>query len=320
MDHHSITASTVPTDPVSKLLVGPLTFRKLELFCHVVALGSVTKAAEELHVAQPAVTAHIRDIERRLGTPLVFREGRRLALTDAGVRFHSWCEDILARCAELSNDLNGISVGSLGHVTIAASMTAGTYRLSDLLAQYRQKSPKVTVTLSIGSAQTATEILRTRGCDFAVLRLDPKQDLHGLTLELLWEDRLLLLGAPEQAAALRSVTAKAMAKLPFVTTPRSTIRRTLEDNLLYSAGVANRQVVMELGHPEAIKQAVKKGIGYTLMEASAAAADIARGELAVVDMPSIDLRMPIYLAVLKDKVLSPMQTGLMDFIRRGARP
>lgn len=305
------------TTRVSKLLVGPFTFQKLELFCRVVALGSVTKAAEELHVAQPAVTAHIRDLERRLDMALVHREGRRLALTEAGMHFHGWCEDILARCGELSDSLDDITAGSAGHATVAASMTAGTYRLSDLLTQYRQKFPKVTVTLSIGSAQTATETLRTRACDFAVLRLDPKQSLDGVTLELLWEDKLLLLGAPDQVAALRSFTTQAIAKLPFVATPHSTIRRTLEDDLLYSVGVVNRQVVMELGHPEAIKLAVKKGIGYTFMEASAAVTDIARGELAVVTTPSIDLRMPVYLAMLKDKVLSPMHMRLMDFIRQG---
>jgi DNA-binding transcriptional LysR family regulator len=305
------------TARASKLLVGSFTFQKLELFCRVVALGSVTKAAEELHVAQPAVTAQIRDLERRLGTALVYREGRRLALTQAGVQFYGWCEDILARCGELSNSLNEIAAGSAGHVTVAASMTAGTYRLSDLLTQYRQKFPKVTVALGIGTAQTATDTLRMRACDFAVLRLDPQQRVDGLTLELLWEDKLLLLGAPEQVAALGSLTKQAIAKLPFVTTPHSTIRRSLEDNLLYSAGVVNRQVVMELGHPEAIKLAVKKGIGYTFMEASAAVTDIARGELAVVATPSVDLRMPVYLAVLKDKVLSPMHTQLMDFIRQG---
>lgn len=300
----------------SRLLLSQLTFHKLELFCRVVALGSVTKAAAELHVAQPAVTAHIRDLERRLGIALVYRNGRGLALTEAGVHFHRWCEDILARCGELSVNLSGITLGLSGHATIAASMTAGTYRLSDLLTQYQRSFPSSSITLSIGSAQTATEALRTRACDFAVLRLDPRQDLEGLKLDLLWEDKLLLLGSPQQAERLGSVSKEAIATMAFVATPRSNIRRTLEDDLLYSVGVVSRNVVMELGHPEAIKQAVKKDIGFTFMEASAAVADIERGELSVVKTPGIDLRMPIYLAVLKDKILSPMHIQLMAYIKR----
>jgi DNA-binding transcriptional LysR family regulator len=305
-----------------RLLTAPFTFQKLELFCRVVALGSVTKAAEELHVVQPAVTAHIRAIERRLGVALVYREGRNLALTEAGQRFHAWCEDILTRCGDLSRDLGSVADGTSGHATIAASMTAGSYRLSDLLTRYWRQFPNVTVTLNVGNVHFATEAVRNRTCDFAVLLLDPSQNLEGLVLEPLWEDKLLLLGSPERAAELRSstraITPKTIAKLPFVTSPRDILRRTLEDQLLYSAGVVSRKVVMELGHPEAMKQAVKQGVGFSFLEESAAAADIARGELAVIPAPRLDLRLPIYLAQLKDRVLSPMHRRLMAFIRQSA--
>lgn len=300
----------------SKLMTGPFTFQKLEVFCRVAALGSVTKAAEDLHMVQPAVTAQLRAMERQLGIKLVYREGRNLALTSAGQSFHHWCEDILARCAELSRDLSSVSDGTSGHATIAASMTAGSYRLSNLLTQYRRQHPKVTVTVHIGNVQTTTEAVRTRACDFAVLLLDPQQNLEGLMLNHLWDDRLVLVGSPDQVATMRSASPKLIASLPFVTSPRAVLRRTLEDQQLYSAGILSREIVMELGHPEAVKQALKQGIGFSFMEEASVAADIARGELAIIPTPRLTLRLPIHLAWRKDAALTQMHVRLMDFIRR----
>jgi len=300
----------------AKLITGPLTFQKLDMFCHVAALGSVTRAAEDLHMVQPAVTAQLRVMERQLGVKLVYRDGRNLALTDAGRSFHRWCKDILSHCNDLSRDLNNVADGASGHATIAASMTAGTYRLSRLLTQYRRQYPNITVTLTIGNVQTATEAVRTRACDFAVLLLDSQQALEGLVLEHLWDDKLLLVAAPDLAATVRSASPRRIASLPFVTSPRAVLRRILEDQQLYFVGVLNRQVIMELGHPEAIKEAVRQGIGFTFIEEAAAASDIARGELVVIPTPRMALRLPIYLARRKDAVLSHMHVQLMEFIRQ----
>jgi DNA-binding transcriptional LysR family regulator len=306
------------TDRHSKLITGPFTFRKLNLFCRVATLGSVTKAAKDLNMVQPAVTAQLRAIESQLGVKLVYRDGRNLALTEAGHSFHRWCEGMLGRCDELSRTLSGVTDGTAGYAVIAASMTAGTYRLSELLIRYRQLNPHTTVTTHIGNTQTATEAVRAGACDFAVLLLDPQQDLKGLDLEYLWDDPLWLVSSPdraEQAAAgLDNI-----ATLPFITSPRHMLRRTLEDEQLYSMGILSREVVIELGHPEAIKQAVKQGLGFAFIEASAITEEIARGELVVTHIPSIDLHLPLYLARRKDKILAATHRRLMNFILEETR-
>jgi len=309
----------MPDAWIPKLITASFTFQKLQLFCRVAALGSVTKAAEELGIAQPAVTAQLRAMERHLGVALVYREGRNLALTEAGQSFHRWCEEMLTRCDELSRMLSGVADGSAGHAVVAASMTAGTYRLSQLLIRYRQLNPHSTVTAQIGNTRATTEAVRAGACDFAILLLDPQESLEGLELEYLWQDPLWLVGAPHQAERIGAADPDTIAALPFVTWPRHILRRTREDEQLYAAGVFNRRVVLELGHPEAVKQAVKQGLGFTFIEASATADDIARGELAAVPTPGVELRLPVHLARRKDRVLSAMQWKLMTFIQEESR-
>lgn len=296
-------------------LIPQLTLQKLEIFSWVVQLGSVTRAAEYLGVAQPAVTAHLRDLEKKLGVRLVQRTGRHLVLTDAGIRFHRWAEEMLTRASEMSRELSSLNDGASGMAVIGASMTVGTYALTELLVEYLRQYPNTLVETQIANTKLATEAARTGACDFAVLLLDPKQDLNGLILEPLWEERLLLMAAGHDDRIGSSATLSDIARLPFVGPPRKLVRRDLEDQALYAQGIPNRQVVLELGHPEAIKRAVIAGVGLAFIEASAVQTEVAHGELRIVRTPEVQITMPIFLTYRRGKIMTEMQTNLMQFIR-----
>ena len=148
-----------------------------------------------------------------------------------------------------------------------------------------------------------------------MLLLDPKQDLNGLVLEPLWEERLLLIAANGDKRVGVSATRSEVAQLPFVGPPRKLVRRDLEDQALYAQGILNRRVPLELGHPEAIKRAVIAGAGFAFIEASAVQTEIARGELRVVRTPGVQITMPLFLTYRRGKVMTDMQANLMQFIR-----
>ncbi|MFT8246070.1 LysR family transcriptional regulator [Roseomonas sp. BN140053] len=297
-----------------------LTLQKLEVFCRVVELGSVTRAAEEMGVAQPAVTAHLRDLEEKLGVQIVQRVGRHLVLTEAGSRFHRWSSEILTRTLEMSRELSSLNDGAAGEAVIAASMTVGTYALTEILVEYQREHPNTCVSTLIANTRLATEAARTGECDFAVLLLDTRQDLKGLELEPLWEEQLVLVATGSDNRIGVDATASDLSRLPFVTTPRVLVRRNLEDQALYARGIVNRRVVLELGHPEAIKRAVLAGAGVAFVEETAVREEVGRGELRILRTPGFELRMPLVLAHRRGKVMTEMQLGLMMFIKRWRRP
>lgn len=293
-----------------------LSFQKLELFRCVAGLRSVTRAAEKLGLAQPAVTAHLRNLEEKLGVRLVYKDGRNLGLTDAGVRFHRWCDETLTRCAELSRELKGLSGGTSGSAVIAASMTVGSYLLADVLAKYQKQFPGTSVITKISNTPMATEAVRTGACDFGVLLLDREQSLEGLEFERLLDERLLMVGAPADARIGDMATPAEVAQLPFIASPPFILRRNLEDEMLYSCGVLTRNVVMELGHPEAIKRVVRQGIGFSFVEESAVHDEIEQGVLRAIRTPEIDMTMPLYIAHRRCKSPSEMQVRLMEFLKK----
>lgn len=301
-------------------LFGPqITLQKLDLFCAIAELSSVTRAAERLDVAQPAVTAQLRDLEHKLGVKLVERRGRNIALTEAGVRVHRWATEILTRGLELRRELTGLADGTAGQAVIAASMSAGSYILGDLIAAFRAEHPSAHISLRISDTRLTTEAVRTGACDFAVLVLDAHQDVEGLTAEPLWDERLPLVGSARTAAAIGLPSLADIAALPFICAPRGLVRRELEDDMLHTHGVIRRRVVAELGHPEAIKRALLNGNEVSFIEETAVRDEIDAGTLAVIKTPFPAPIMPLFVAYRRDKDFTVLQRQLLDFVRQ-ARP
>ena len=121
-------------------------------------LEALGRAAEDLFVAQPVVSAHLRSLENRLGgAELFYREGRQLHLTEAGRAVHAWTEDVLTRTRELERHLASLSDGSTGSVVMGASMSVGSYVLPHVLTSFRARHPGAALRLGISSTEHAIE-------------------------------------------------------------------------------------------------------------------------------------------------------------------
>ncbi|CAN5413703.1 LysR family transcriptional regulator [soil metagenome] len=296
-----------------------LTLQKLEVLCVVAELKSVTRAAAQLYVSQPVVTAHIRGIEEKLGVTLFKRDGRGIALTDDGVRVHKWAQGVVTRTRELERELAGSVPGESGRALLAASMSAGSYLLPPLVCDFHLAHPDGKVQMTISTPQVALESVRSGASDFAVIMLLPDQMLEGLTAEPLWDEPLLLVSAPRSQWVGAEAERDAISRMPFIST-YSAVMQQLEEGQVRANGIAPRTIVMELGHPEAQKEAVRRDLGVCFFLLSSVRAEIDRGELRSVKTPSLKLSIPLYLVCRKDKELSLYQRALMEYIRAAHPP
>jgi LysR family transcriptional regulator, low CO2-responsive transcriptional regulator len=292
-----------------------ISLHKLEVLCLVVELGGVGRAAEALFVAQPVVSAHIRSLEERLGTKLFYREGRRLHLTESGRVVHAWAEDVLARTRELDRHLAGLSEGSRGSVALGASMSLGSYRLPPVLTRFRRAHPEVELRLSIADTEHSIEDARAGALDFAIVVSDADPDGPGLETELLGHEELVLIAAPDAEPVAAEVAPAELAGLPFVEAPEGIVRRRFVDRSLKDLGAEERDVVLEFGHPEAMKQAVRAGLGVSMLFRSAVAEELELGLLREVGIAGADVRIGVYLVHRKGKEFSPPHRELLDEIR-----
>jgi DNA-binding transcriptional LysR family regulator len=296
-----------------------LTLQKLEVFCMVADLQSVTRAAEFLYITQPVVTAHIRGLEDKLGTKLVRREGRGIVLTAEGLRVLKWAREVVTRTRELERELGGSMPSGSGRAIVSSSMSVGSYLLPGLICDFQLSHPEGLVHLWISNPLVAMEAVRAGACDFAVLILAPEQNLEGLVAQPLWNERLLLVSAVNSQWVKEEAQREQISQLPFISTSNSFVMQQLEEGQLRANGIASRRVVMALGHPEAQKEAVRRDAGVCFFLNSSVQAELARGELQQVRTPGVELSIPIYIIHRKDKEFSQFQLELKQLFDR-ARP
>jgi DNA-binding transcriptional LysR family regulator len=291
-----------------------ITLHKLEVFEHVVELGGMTRAAEQLFVAQPVVTAHIRSLEERLGARLFYREGRQMHLTEAGRAVHLWASDVLRRTRELERHLETLSDGRQGTIVLGSSMAVGGYLLPPVLAAFRRERPLIDIRLNILDSEHAIADTLAGDNDFAVVVKENDPATEALAAELVGAEEMMFVCAPDYDVA-DHVTVEELARLPFVEAPQGLIRRTFVEREMHRIGIFDRTIAIELGHAEAMKQATRAGMGIAVLSRGSVASELARGELREVTVEAVELRAPIYLVHRKDKLFTPVHADLIDAIR-----
>ncbi|WP_158871403.1 LysR family transcriptional regulator [Antarcticirhabdus aurantiaca] len=299
----------------TRTFAGHVTLHKLEVFCAVAHFSSVTRAAEHLAIAQPAVTAHVRGLERSLDTTLVRRIGRHIELTEAGECVYRWAGDMIASSAEMTRELSGLEAGVSGSAVVGASMVAGTYVLPDVLVRFHRQFPDAVITTSISNPRVAMESVRSGDCDFSVAILDRRQNTEDLVLEHLWTEPLRLVAAPDTRRIGTIASREDLAELPYIAPPPGQIARDVEDEALKACGIVRRNIALEFGHPEPILHAVRADVGVSFSFESALREDLRRGTLRVVETPGVAIGIPLYLIRRRNRRLSLLQRRLMDAIR-----
>lgn len=290
-----------------------ISLHKLEVFCAVVEQAGVGRAAAHLYVSQPVVSGHIRSLEERLGVALFHRVGQRLVLTDAGHAAYRWSRDTLRRSNELGRELTGLTDGTTGAVAIATSMTVGSYLLPPILTDFALSHPDARIAAHVFDPNQIWDAVTSGLCDLAVPIAPRIPYGRGLTGELVGHQDLVLVSAPNVADECISVSE--LSRLPFVSTPTASIRRDIEDMELAQLGITDRKVVIEFGHPEAIKHAVRAGLGVALLFRASVAADLATGSLQEIEIADARPRLPVFVVWRTDKRLSPLQQTLITVIR-----
>ena len=299
---------------------GRISLHKLAVFRAVVEQGGVGRAAAALYVSQPVVSAHLRQLETRLGAELFHRGPRGLELTEAGRAAYAWACETLHRGEQLDRELAGLAGGTGGAVAVATSMTVGSYLLPPIVTEFAKAHPLVRIAVHVFDPDRIWEAIASGECDLGVPIAPRIPYGRGLTGKLVGHQELVLVtspGATEPAGD--EIEPAALARLPFVSTPRHSLRRTLEDAALADLGVTDRTVTIELGHPEGIKHAVRAGLGVALLFHASVAADLAGGSLRQVRITGARPALPVFAVTRADRHPIPLHQALIAAVAEALR-
>ncbi|WP_248499671.1 LysR family transcriptional regulator [Tomitella gaofuii] len=302
-----------PEETPKPRAVGPdnnFSVQKLEVFCSVVELGGVGRAAEALFVSQPVVSAHLKSLEKHIGAQLFVKDGRSIRLSEPGQTVYRWASDVLRSRRELDKSLESLSAGTAGSVRIAASMSAGNSLLTPVVVDFRRRYRDVDITVTNSSVEVAMETVRAGRADFCVVATDAVVDARSYEAELIGQPPFVLLAAVDDDRVPDRVGAVELAQLPFITPPGGFAIRHSQEAALARLGVKHRHVEIELGSAEAIKQAVSGGLGVALLWRVSARQELARGELREITIAGPPIRDKLYFVTRSRKRLTPVQQRL----------
>lgn len=294
-----------------------LPLRRLELFCTVVDEGGVTRASERLQVAQPWVSAQLRTVEKAVNAPLFVRDGRRLALTEAGHRFYAWAREVLAGGTQVQRDIDDLTSGAAGSLSVAASMAIGTYLLPPLMTDLRRDRAGADITVHIAEPARALRSAEIGEVDLAVTTWF--HDVDGpLRSEKLWDEPLVLCAAPNGPPDTDTIDLAALVDLPVVGVPAGVAFERVLTDQLQAQGIPPLSYVIRLGHAEALKRAVTANGWVCLAPEYTVTDDVAVGRLRAVRFRDATPVESIGLFHRDDKHFSPLQRAAVESLREVA--
>lgn len=286
----------------------------LRVFASVAQHGSLTRAARELRVSQPAISKQLNDLEHDLQMPLVDRLPRGVRLTAAGEILYAHAQRILQaeRSAEQELlDLRGLGRGKLA---VGASTTVGSYLVPSLFGELHRDHPGVQLELTIANTATIQSAVLENHLDVGVIEGFVASE--ALTVETLAGDEMIAIASPTHSALRHApLRATALQDLPLLMREHGSGSRDVVEAALREHGVS-AQPVMSLGSTEAIKNAVRHGLGIAIVSRLSVEQELQSRRLVELRFTDLRIWRDLYLVSLKGKRHSPAAAAFIALTRR----
>ncbi len=264
-----------------------LNFNHLRLFLAVAEYGGVTRGAEAVFVSQPAVSKAVQELERQVGVPLLEHVGRRVALTEAGEILAGYARRIFNLSEEGKRAMDELRGLERGQLAIGASTTIGIYLLPAVMGAFHARYPAIALALNIENVELVFRKLRAGTIELALVE-GPVRGAD-LRVEPYRRDDLALVVAPTHPFARAGVAMpEELAAMPFLMRERGSGTREVVETALLERGITPH-VAMELGHTEAIKQAVVACLGVSILSTLTIRPEVAGGLLAAVPIEGVTI-------------------------------
>lgn len=282
----------------------------MEIFLAVVDHGTMTAAAEVEGVAQPAISVHIRNLERFFGVPLLERQGRNVRPTPYGEVLASYTRRMLDLVDELGTALQRIEGLETGRLVIGASATVAETWLPQVLGHYRQAYPGIELEVIIGNSGRVLQDLRDRHIGIAVVgRADDAPDLVAIPV---FRDILKVFAAVDSPWSRRaSLRIADLQEETFVLREPGSATRDFMFGCLEASGVTPRRTI-QLGSNEAVKRAVAAGLGIGILSAQTLDVDVRSGDVVLLTCDDWECHRQFWIVQRADRMASRAEAAFME--------
>jgi DNA-binding transcriptional LysR family regulator len=275
------------------------TLHQLQIFLEVVRQENVTRAAEEMHMTQPALSIQLKNFQNHFDIPLTEKIGKRIHITDFGYAIADLAENVIREADNIrykTREYNGLFAGKLK----ISSASTGKYVIPYFLSPFLEIHPGIDLDLDVSNKSTVVQHLKDNEIDFALVSVLPEDiDIHE---EILLENKLYLVGNTPELRSDR----------PLIYREEGSATRIAMDRYF---GKEKERKNLKLTSNEAVKQAVIAGLGYSILPLIGIKNELSNGQLHIIESKGLPMVTSWRLVWLKQKKLSPIAKTFLQYIR-----
>lgn len=288
----------------------------IRVFLMVVEKKSFSKAAKALFLTQPAVSFQIQMLEDHYGTKLFDRVSRNIILTEAGELLCKYANEMNDMQGSLERDMQELNTTTVGRLKVGASATIGEYIAPSVLAEFKKRYPKVSLSLEVANSDEIEMAIHDTSLDIGLVEGPPiGKDLESIPF---LDDELVVVVSPEHPwSELESISVFELDRFPFISREKGSGTLAEIHSYMKKAGFSpnNLNVLMKLGSTKAIKTAVKSGIGFTIISRWAIKDELEDGSLAMVRIKEDKFKRQFRIVYHKKKFKTQANEEFIRFLK-----
>jgi DNA-binding transcriptional LysR family regulator len=285
--------------------------RQLRVFEAAAGQRSFSRAAEQLHLTQPGVSMHIKELEAHIGLPLFERLGRKLEITEAGRELLTRVREILRTIKDAEDSLDELRGLRRGLINIGVVSTA-KYFVPSLLARFRKDYPDLDIRLAVSNRDSVIEQLISNQIDLAIMGRSP-QGLDTVAEPFAQNPHVIVAAPDHPLAGRRRILVAAVTTETFIVREPGSGTRLAMQEFFEDRGLACK-VGMEMASNETIKQAVMAGMGVAFISRHTIDLELQTHRLVVLDVRGTPVIRQWHVAHLSKKRLSPTAAAFKEFV------
>jgi len=288
------------------------TLHQLQVFLKIVQTQSVTKASEELHLSQPAVSIQLKKFQEQFDIPLTELVGRKIYITDFGREISEAAENIINQVYAINNKTLAYKGQLTGRLKISVVST-GKYVMPYFLTDFIQQHSGIALLMDVTNKNKVLESLENNEVDFALVSILPST-LNIEKLDLL-QNKLYLVGATSIKSKKSFGTKEIFKNLPLIFREKGSGTRQIMESFIERNSIAVLKK-MELTSNEAVKQALLARLGYSIMPLIGIKNELHNHELQIIPISGLPIVTTWSLIWLKGKRHSPVSASFLDHLRK----
>ncbi|MFY0599216.1 MAG: LysR family transcriptional regulator [Cyclobacteriaceae bacterium] len=286
------------------------TLHQLKIFLSVHKTKSITKAADDMHLTQPAISIQLKKLQDQFEIPLTEVIGRQLHITDFGHKIAEISTRILNEADGIKNMLNEYKGLLVGDLKISVVST-GKYVMPYFLNGFISKHPGVNVSVDVTNRAKVIESLSKNESDFSLVSVLP-ENIPIKRIELM-SNKIYLVSSAENQPAKAKLKFKDLHNLPIIYREQGSATRAAMEKYITTNEIPVRKR-LELVSNEAVKQAVKAGLGYSIMPLIGLKNELHMKEMMIIPTEGLPIITSWNLIYNRDKRLSPAANALLEYI------